>query len=138
MTHIELQCGDRHHEARRTEAALGAVVVNHGLLGWVKGVRRQVLNRQHLFPIHHAQQQDARVGCCVLEAVVVQLSDQHGTSPAVAFGTAFFGPGQACLVSEIIQQRETGIIHTDFKRRTAEDKADLISTGLHESDCPTG
>ena len=113
-------------------------MVNHGLLGRVQGVRRQVLNRQHLFPIHHAQQQDARVGCRVLEAVVVQFSDQHGTSPAVAFGTAFLGPGQAGLVSEVIQQCETGITQTDFKRRTAENKADFISTGLHGSDCPTG
>ena len=121
----------RHDEAGRTEAALGAVAINHGLLHrmelpcWTC----QILDGQELLAVERGQELDAGIDRAVDETPVLHLAQRHGARPAVAFGAAFLAAGPAFLAAQIVENREGGVVDRDFAQLLAKKESDCRGHG---------
>ena len=97
-----------HDEARRAEAALRRVFVDHGLLDRMQPPVRclEVFDRQHRLAFQHADELHARVDSAVADFTVRRLADDHRTGPAIALGTALLGSSEALFFAQIFQKGE--------------------------------
>ena len=115
--------GQRHHEARRAEAALRAVAVDHRALHRVQRVgtgrmrpahRFEVLDREQRLAVERGQEADAGVdrpqaqaadqgGCGRRRCGVGQLGHDHGAGAAVALAAAFLGAGAARVLAQPVE-----------------------------------
>ena len=88
---------ERHHDARRAEAALAAMAVDHRRLGGVQALALgQPLHGHQVAALELVGRGDAGVGTAIDElAGGVRLADGHGAGPAVAGGAALLGAGLA-------------------------------------------
>jgi hypothetical protein len=123
-----------HDEARRAEAALRAVIVDHRLLHGVEGAAlgRQVVDRHHVGAVGHAGHQDAAVDGLVDHLAVDQPAERHGAGAAVAFGAALLGAAGAFAQPEVVEQHLGGLDVGQFDQLAAAEEAD---GGAHVS-CP--
>jgi hypothetical protein len=82
-----------HHEARRAEAALRAVVLDHRLLDRVERAVRalEVLDGQELAAVQRRHEADAGIDRAVAQPAVFGLGDDDAARPAIALGTALLG-----------------------------------------------
>jgi hypothetical protein len=107
-----------HHEARRAEAALRAVVIDQRLLHRVQGpggrgsalgadqwVVRQILGCPERLAVDGVRQGDAGVDGTVADATTLGLAHDHGAGAAVAFAAALFGSSVAQVFAQQLQQR---------------------------------
>ena len=105
-------CRQRHHEARRAEAALRAVAVDHRLLHRVQRVAAgvaHVFHREQRLAVQRGQEADAGVDALQLElAAARRLADDHRAGTAVAFGAAFLGAGAARVFAQPLQHGAGG------------------------------
>ena len=86
---------ERHHEARRAEAALAAVAVDHGRLHRVQGaVAGEVLDGDDVAEVDRGEQPDAGIHRLVDQPVAGPPADQHRAGAAVALGAALLGAAQ--------------------------------------------
>ena len=98
---------ERHHEARRAEAALRSMRVDDGLLAGMQFARRalKALDRDDRLAVQHRQKLDAGVHRPVAHCIAVELADRNRAGAAIALGAAFFRPGEALPVTQVIEQR---------------------------------
>ena len=98
---------ERHHDARRTEAALAAVEIQHRLLHRVQrsARRREMLDGHHMGGVEPPHEGDAGGDGLVFEFPSPQPADQHGAGAAIALGAAFLGSGETPVEPEEIEQR---------------------------------
>src|SRR5262249_12385734 len=102
-------------EAGGAVAALGPVVVDHGLLHGVERAARvgDALDGDDLAAGDHGQQRDARVdGAEPALAVAVRLHERDGAGAAVALGAALLAAGLADR-AEVVEQRPVGRLAFD-------------------------
>src|SRR3546814_11188903 len=89
-------CSSDLDEARRAEAALRAVAVDHRLLhGMQPAALRQMLDGDELAAIQSAEKLDAGVHGAVAQPNAFRARHNHGAGAAVAFVDASLGPGYA-------------------------------------------
>ncbi len=96
----------RHDEARRAEAALRAVVLDHREL---HGMQRavllgEVLDRHHLAAVHLSEQHDAGVDRLVHQLAVAHTAERDRAGAAIALATALLGAGGALALAQIIEK----------------------------------
>ena len=98
---------ERHHEARRAEAALRAVEVDHRLLHRMQlaGFAAQMLDRHDMAAVERAEEADAGVDALIDELAAGELADQHGAGAAIALRAAFLGAAQRTAQPQIVEQR---------------------------------
>ncbi len=97
----------RHDEARRAEAALRAMTVDHGLLhGMQRAVPgRQMLDGHHMGGVQRADEADAGVDRLILQPTADEPPDQHRAGTTIAFRAAFLGARQPALQTQEVEQR---------------------------------
>ena len=96
----------RHHEARRAEAALRAVALDHRFLHRMQRAVRltQVLDGEERFAVQRRHELDAGVDRLEVDAArLVALADHDRARAAVAFGAAFLGAGAMRVLAQILQ-----------------------------------
>ena len=126
-----LQSDHRHHKPGCAEAALRSIGRHHGALNRVWLGQGSVLHRDDLFLVHHTEEQNARVGGCVLETAVLQFTNQHRTRAAVALCAAFFRAFQFGLFAQVLKQCCGRIVQFGFYDFPTEQKSDLVARGIH-------
>ena len=104
--------GQRHHEARRAEAALRAVAVDHGLLHRMhvpppRRLTSSTVNSALPCSVGRKRMQ-ALTGCSASPPPRVGLADDHRAGAAVALGAAFLGAGAARVFAQPLQHRARG------------------------------
>jgi hypothetical protein len=96
---------DRHRddEARRAEAALAAVMVDHRALHRMQRAigAGQPLDGAHGLAVKLRQEQDAGIE----RARAPRVADHHRAGAAIALVAAFLGAGQAALLAQPVEQR---------------------------------
>ena len=114
----------RHHEARRAEAALRAMAIDHRLLaGMQRAVGRgQILHRQQLLAVQRADELDAGIDRAIAQAVAVQLAQHHGAGAAIALAAAFLGADAALRAAQIVQHGRVGIDAAELAPLVAQKK----------------
>ena len=122
-----LRAVERHHEARRAEAALRAVAVGHRALDRVeRAAPRQALDGLQRLAVEHRQEEDAGIDRAPFDRVAVQLAEQHGAGAAIALGAAFLGAGAAQRVAQIVEDGGGGIGVLDLDHLAVEEEADHL------------
>ncbi|MNO83021.1 hypothetical protein D3C76_743110 [compost metagenome] len=112
---VLLQGEKRHDKARCAEPALGAMAVGHGLLHAVQlALVLEVFDADQLLAMQGRDERQARIQAAVADmraAVVIrgQLADHHGTSAAIAAGTAFFGAGFTQVLTQVLEHCQVRI-----------------------------
>ena len=120
---------ERHHEARRAEAALRAVEIDHRLLHRMQAAvaSPEMFDGDDMAAVERAEEADAGVDAFIDELALREPSDQHGASAAVALGAAFLGAAQRAAQPEIVEQR---LVRRDIGERHAlaiEEEANLVA-----------
>jgi hypothetical protein len=122
----------RHHEARRAEAALRAVAGHHRLLR--RMLPAEVFHRQQRMAVQRGQELDAAVdrlpGQIARLAAFLQAADQHGAGTAVAFVAAFLGAGAAGMLTQPAQHRGGGLQTADRDDGATVHEADGAGGGV--------
>src|SRR5206468_4063784 len=97
----------RHHEARRAEAALRTVARHHRLLRRMQRsiALPQAFDREERLAVEHRNELQTGVYRAGPDFVAVELGDDDGACTAVAFGTAFLGTGAAQVFAKIVEDR---------------------------------
>src|SRR5581483_2137839 len=94
----------RHDEARRAEAALGAVVLDHGLLHGVRAA--EALDGHELAARDHGHERDARVDRAEARpALRVTLDEVDRAGAAVALGAALLRAREAARAEPVGERR---------------------------------
>ena len=147
---------ERHHEARRAEAALRAVAVDHRLLHRVQragrmrvfrrcgvpagALRLQILDREQRLAVQCRQELDAGVDGAQLQpadgarlAIGRQLTDHHGAGTAIAFVAAFLGAGAARVLAQPVEHRARGVNAGHLHDTTAMEESNGLCVGAHVS-----
>ncbi len=107
---VLLQGEQAHDEARRAEAALRAVAVDHRLLDAVQtALVLEVFDADQLLAVQRGDEGQARVEGAIAQALAHQLADHHGTGATVTGGAALLGSGLATILAQILQHRGVGI-----------------------------
>jgi len=85
-----------HHNTRRTEAALRAVVARHGFLDRVQhAVVLKIFDRDQFGAVELAEQGDARIDGLIDQAPVTLARHHDRTGATIALRAAFFGADRA-------------------------------------------
>ncbi len=93
-----------HHDARRAEAALRAVMVDHRLLHRMQAVALgEVLDRDEFGAVELAKQQDAGVDRLVGELAAAQTREHDRAGAAIALGAAFLRAGRPLLFAQPVE-----------------------------------
>ncbi|EYD74259.1 hypothetical protein Rumeso_04123 [Rubellimicrobium mesophilum DSM 19309] len=97
---------ERHDDAGRAEAALAAVVGDHGPLDGVQPAlgRAQVLDGDDVAGVAGGEEADAGIDRLVAERASVEPSDQDRAGAAVALGAALLGAGEAPVQAQEVEQ----------------------------------
>ena len=97
----------RHHEARRAEAALRGVALDHRLLHDMRSavLVLQILDREQLRAVELADEQDAGVDRLVAHATALQAADRDRAGAAVTLGAAFLGAHAALHQAQVVEHR---------------------------------
>jgi hypothetical protein len=100
---VEVGCCHRDDEARRAEAALAAVVLDHRRLHGVElpPGAGDALHRAYGATVKLRQEKDAGVE----RAGPGIVRDHDGAGAAIAFVAAFLGAGQALLLAQPVEKR---------------------------------
>ncbi len=116
---LVIQGKQAHHDARRTKAALAAVVAQHGCLHGVQITRpaAKVLDRNKFLAVDHAQQLYAGINRLVSHLAVPQAAQGNGASAAIAFRATFLGAEGIPAQAQIIQQGFIGANLGQFNNR---------------------
>ncbi len=117
---------ERHDEARRAEAALRAMTVDHGLLHRMQRavLGRQMLDRHHMGAVEGAQEPYTGVDALVAQPVFGEASDQHRAGAAIAFRASFLRARQPPLQAKMVEKR---VRRCEISKRdvfSVEDEAD--------------
>ena len=104
MTRRVIKPEQRHDEARRAEAALRAVGLDHGLLHRVQATIGEVINGDHLGTVGLAGEQDAGIDRRIGDAAIDAAAQHHRAGAAIALGAAFLGAERALLQAQIVEQ----------------------------------
>ena len=100
---------ERHDEARRAIAALGAVAVGHGRLHRVQAAAvRQPLDGQHVGAVEVRQGQETGIDRPEGPGAFGAGGQHHRAGAAIPFGAAFLGAGEAQVFADIVQRRDVG------------------------------
>ena len=101
---------ERHDEARRAEAALRAMGIDHRLLHRVQlaVVAAQMLDGRDAAALEHRQQENAGVDGAVAHLAAAQLADHHGAGAAIAFRAPFLGARQPLGLAQIVEEGRGG------------------------------
>jgi epoxyqueuosine reductase len=116
-----------HHEARRAEAALRAVMIDHRLLhGMQRAVRRlQALDRDQLAPVERRDRLDAGIDRAMDEpATVARLRDDHGAGAAIALRAALLGAAAPLGAAQPFEHGRVRIDPVDLAHAPIEQKTD--------------
>ncbi len=114
---------EAHHDARRAEAALRAVMRDHRLLDRVElPAGREILHGQHFRAVDLAKQENAGIHRLIAHAALAQAGEHDGAGPAIAFVAAFLRAGGALLLAQPFEQREGGIEAVAFDGPATEDE----------------
>jgi hypothetical protein len=97
---------ERHDDARRAEAALAAMMFDHGLLDRVERAAGpgKRLDRHDMAAVAGGEKADAGIDGLVNEGAVMEPPDQHGAGAAIALRTALFGPFETALEAKEVEQ----------------------------------
>jgi hypothetical protein len=147
----------RHHEARRAEAALRAVAVDQRLLHRVQavhGVRAlvallkrggrgclrslalvlEVLDREQRLAVERGQELDAGIDRLQPQAAdrvgragLGQLADHHGARTAVALVATLLGAGAARVLAQPVEHRAGRVDATDVDDLSAMEESDGLA-----------
>ena len=99
----------RHDETRRAEAALAAVMIDHGLLDRVQlALPGQMFDGHDMTTVTGGEEADAGIHRLIAQDAPMQPPGQHRAGPAVTLGAAFLGAGQVARQAQEIQQRVVG------------------------------
>ena len=100
----------RHDEARGTETALAAMIINHCLLHRVQLTvpATQMFHGHNMTAVHRCQKPDAGVDWLIGQRVTAQASDHYGAGTAIAFGATLLCASKPLVQAQIIQKRVTG------------------------------
>ena len=100
----------RHHEARRAEAALGAMVPHHRGLNRVQAAFafREIIDGDDLLAVDLAHELNAAVDGLVANLIAVERAQRHRAGAAITLGTAFLGAGGAFPEPQVVEQRVAG------------------------------
>jgi len=125
----------RHDDARRAEAALRAMLVDHGSLHRMQAVAlRQALDRHQRLAMQHGQELDAGVDRPPDDAPfpigALRLADQDGARAAVALGAPLLGPGPAQRAAQVLQQSGCRIGSAHLLRFAVEQETDHLAHQL--------
>ena len=125
---------ERHHDARRAEAALAAVKIHHRLLYRMQrpARRRQMLDGHHMRPMQRADKGDARVDRLVAEPIRAEPPDQHRARTAIALGAAFLGAAQPLGQPQIVEQRLGGAEIGELNLFVVEDEPEGVARTRHQ------
>ena len=90
------QSVERHDEARRAEAALRAVEIDHRLLHGMQlaSLAAQMFHRHHMAAVERTEKADAGIDAFIDEPARRKLAHQHGAGSAIALRAAFLGAAQ--------------------------------------------
>ena len=114
-----------HDEARRAEAALAAVTLDHRGLHRMRPVASDMLHGLDRAPVHCRQKLDAGVHRAAMQAAgPVGFGQKHRAGTAIALGAAFLGAGQPLGAAQIFQQRRRRRDALDGAFLAVEDEAD--------------
>ena len=123
----------RHHEARRAEAALRAVLLHHRR--WT-GCRvavgpAQVLHGEKLAAVELTQEGDAGIDRAVAQALgagrALGAHHDHGAGPAIALVAALLGADQPLGAAQPVEHRQRRVAGLDRAQLMAEEEADRVS-----------
>ena len=100
----------RHHEARRAEAALRAMRIDQRLLHRMQPAvgSLQMLDGRDAAALEHRQQENAGVDGAMTHLSVAQLADRHRAGAAIAFGAPFLGARQTFRLAQIVEEGRGG------------------------------
>ncbi len=106
----------RHDEARRAEAALRTVTIDHGLLRRMQSAvrARQVLDGQQLLAVEGGEKLNAGIDGAIGEALARDLAKHHGAGAAIAFGAALLGAGPTLRLAQVVQHRHGRVRDLDL------------------------
>src|SRR5215207_7427405 len=99
-----------HDETRRAEAALRAMVSNHGLLDGVQIALAlgKVIDRDDFLALDLAHELDAAVHGLITDPAFLQRAERDGAGAAIALGTALLRAAGALLKTQIVEHRVHG------------------------------
>ena len=120
------QTVEAHHEARRAEAALRAVMIHHCLLHRVQMAVAplQMLHRHHMTAMERPHEADAGIDAFIGKcAIRPDTPDQHRAGTAIALRAAFLGALQRPVKPQEIEQRFARTDGMKLDSRVIEKKA---------------
>ncbi len=119
-----IQREQRHHEARRAEAALRSVAIHHRLLAGMKRSvgRGQIFHRQQLLAVQRADQLYAGIDRAVAQPVAVHFAQHHRAGATIALAAAFLGADPPLRAAQIIQHGRVGVDVAELTPLAAQQK----------------
>src|SRR5262249_45416624 len=101
----EIECPERHDEARRAEPALRTVTRHHRFLHRMQSTvgLTQVLHREQCLAVEGRDELQTGVDCFHGESIAMQLAENDRAGTAVALSTALFRSGLAEIFAKDIQ-----------------------------------
>ena len=126
---VEPEREERHHEARRAEAALRAVALHHRLLDRMQTAIRafEMLDREQLAAIQRRQEADAGIDRFIAQIAAVEPPDNDGAGAAIAFGAAFLRAGHALVEPQPVEHRQGRVAAVEFDQPVAEQEAQPLT-----------
>ena len=117
-----------HHDARRAEAALRRVIVDHRLLQRMQfAARGKVFNRDELRAVELAQKQNAGVERLVGEPAAPESRQRHGARAAIALGAAFLRPLGSHVLAQPVENGRAGGEPVERNLAAAETEAEGVA-----------
>ncbi len=116
MPCVLVQRVQRHHEARRAEAALRAMALDQRLLHRVQRavLAAHVLDGEQGLAVQRGQELDARVDGLQPDAAIgLQFAEHHRACTAIALRAPFFGACAVGVFTQVLQHRpgDRGVRH---------------------------
>ena len=69
----------------------------------------QILYGDQLFAVQRADEGQTGINAAIAQPIAFRLGQHHGTSAAIAGGTALFGAAAAKVTPQVVQHRGVGI-----------------------------
>jgi hypothetical protein len=128
----------RHHEARRAEAALGAVALDQRPLDRMRRAVRaaEVFDREQLATVQLADEANAGVDRPVADTAVAQAADRDCAGAAIALIAALLGAGPPLDQAQPVEHGHGRVDPIELAQLLAKKKSDLLAHGLTSRQLP--
>ena len=117
----------RHHEAGRAEAALGAVEVDHRLLHRMQAVGREVVDRDHVAAVGLPGEHDAGIHGGIDQPLADPPPQHHRAGAAVALRASLLGPHRPLMEPQIIEEGQRRGHGIETHERTPPQERDVAT-----------